>query len=187
MAVIINKSASVTNWDASPTFIPTTGEGADGMLRCANDNTTQATTDSVGSTYRLVRIPTNAKIKRVIFNSVSIVAAAADFDIAFSDSPNESAGYQQFQSTSVGVVQLAAGDNKLFGAAATIAATTQKDVTFAGTFTLASQNIPLWQVLINLGATQFTADPGGMFDFLLKLTTISTTGGTVGIEIDYVE
>ena len=62
-----------------------------------------------------------------------------------------------------------------------------KDFTFKGTFTPAMQNIPMWQNLVTLGATQFTADPGGFFDIFIKVTTAVTTGGVLSAELYYVE
>lgn len=188
MAVVTTKSLSIINQDASPIVANTQGEGGPGFLRATNDVLTAVAADSIGSVYRLVRIPTNAKVKRVLINAVAITVAAADIDVLFSDSLTD--GTQgAFNSLANPVVLITAGaDNKLFGAAQTLAgAPTQVDKTFAGTFTLAHMNLPLWQVLVNLGATQFTADPGGFFDLGFKLTAAVTVGGTCGIEVDYVE
>jgi hypothetical protein len=88
-----------------------------------------------------------------------------------------------------GIVQITGPvDNKLFGAAQTLAGPlSHKDTTFLGTFTPVHQNLPLWQVLVNLGATQFTTDPGGFFDLVLKLTAAVTVGGPAALRCDYVE
>lgn len=191
MAVVTTKSASIGNWDASPIFIPTTGEGADAPLRMANDFAASASGDSIGSIYRCVRIPTNAKIKRVTLATTTAIggAGAGDIDVAFSDSLTD--GTQNaFSQLANPVVQTSGpADNKLFGAAASLIGTatpTLQDKTFQGTFTFAHQNIPLWQVLVNLGCTQFIADPGGFFDIVVKLTTaITVAGGNVDIMVDY--
>jgi hypothetical protein len=46
----------------------------------------------------------------------------------------------------------------------------------------------MWQVLVNLGATQFTADPGGYFDLVIKTTTaITVAAGLVALQVDYVQ
>jgi hypothetical protein len=188
MAVVFTKSASITGLDASPGVASTTGEGAQGNMRCANDAITTVVGDSIGSVYRIVRIPTDAKIKRVLFNYPGSTAGAGDFDVLFSDSPYE--GGAAYQALAGGVVQTTGpADNKLFGTALTlIGSQKQIDITFSGTFTVAHQNLPLWQVLVNLGATQFTSDPGGAFDIGVKLTTaLTVTAGLLGIEVDYVE
>lgn len=184
MAVVTSKSASITNWDATPVFIPTTGEGCEGPLRIVNDSAAVATTDSIGSIYRLVRIPTNAKIKRVLLDTTGDTTMTADIDVAFSDSTTD--GTQQ--SLAGGIVQVTGPvDNKLFGAARTMAAQTRVDITFLGTFVFSHQNLPLWQVLVALGATQFVADPGGFFDIVAKSVVTDTVAGTINLEVDYVE
>jgi hypothetical protein len=189
MAVVTTKSASITAFDASPGVAVTTGEGGQGNLRCNNDFVTGVVGDSIGSVYRMVRIPTDAKVKRVLFtNMVGATAGAGDIDVFFSDSPYE--GSAAYQALAGGAVQITGPvDNRLFGVAQTlIGVQKQVDVTFANTFTPAHQNLPLWQVLVNLGATQFTADPGGAFDIGMKLTiAITVATGVISLEVDYVE
>lgn len=187
MAVVTTKSPSITNWDALPVFIPTTGEGIEGPMRCITDNVTSVVGDSIGSIYRFVRIPTNAKVKRVLLNIFTAsTAGAADIDIAFSDSATD--GTQP--ALAGGIVQITGpADNKIFASAFTLTATAnQKDMTFNTTsFTAVNQNQPLWQVLVGLGATQFTTDPGGFFDIVMKLTTaVTVTAGVISMEADYV-
>jgi hypothetical protein len=184
MAGHILKSPSITNLDASPIVANTIGEGGPGFVRMVSDVVTTVSADDNTSTYRMVRIPTNAKVKKVVMTSAAASAGAADIDVAFSDSTTD--GTQQ--SLAGGIVQVTGPvDNKLFGAASSLVAQTKVDITTAGTFTLAMQNLPLWQVLVNLGATQFTADPGGFFDILVRVTTTITTGGILQIEVWYVE
>jgi len=194
MAVVTTKSPSITNWDASPIFIPTTGEGCEGPLRIITDSVASAVGDSIASIYRCVRIPTNAKIKRVTLSSTTAVggAGAGDIDIAFSDSATD--GTQP--ALAGGIVQLTGPvDNKLFGAAVSLIGTatpTLQDKTFQGTgpnqLTFAGQNMPIWAFLVSLGATQFITDPGGFFDIVVKLTTaITVAPGAVNIMCEYVE
>src|SRR5712671_2793865 len=116
MAVVTTKSASITSLDASPGVAVTTGEGAQGNLRDGSDNITAVVGDSIASVYRLVRIPTDAKVKQVIFNYPGSTAGAGDFDVFFSDSPYE--GGAAYQALAGGVVQITGPvDNKLFGSA----------------------------------------------------------------------
>jgi hypothetical protein len=186
MATEALKSTSITNQDASPIVANTIGEGAPGLMRCANDRVASTAAVTIGSTYRTVRIPTNAKVKRVLLSCAAHGGATAfDVDVAFSDSTTD--GTQP--SLQGGIVQITGPvDNKLFGSALTaVSALKNSDITFSGTFTTTHQNQPLWQVLVNLGATQFTADPGGFFDIVLKSTATDTSGGDLAIEVDYVE
>src|SRR6516162_4477065 len=123
------KSPSITNLDATPIVANPTGEGAQGPVRIVSD---------------------------VVTTSAAAAAGAADIDVAFSDSNTDGTP----PSLAGGIVQVTGPvDNKLFGAASSLVAQVKVDITTAGTFTLAMQNLPLWQVLVNLGATQFAADP----------------------------
>jgi hypothetical protein len=194
MALVITKSASITSWDSTPIVDVTTGEGAPGFLKCVNDTVTAPLSGTIGDMLRFVRIPTNAKLKHVLLSiTVGNTAGAADIDVAFSDSTVD--GTNQSLATLVNpVVQLTGpADNKLFGSAKSLITpiTVPADQIFSGTaFTLtpAMTNLPLWQALVNLGATQFTTDPGGWFDIIMKETTVPTvTPPVVSIEAQYVE
>ena len=190
MAVVTVKSLSITNMDASPIIAMSVGEGSPGILRAANDFVTATVGDSIGSVYKLCRIPVNAKVKRVLLTyPTASTAGATDLDVAFSDSLTD--GTQSaFNSLANPVVQLSGPvDNKLFGSATLLTSPLKNsDVTFGNTFTPQHQNLPLWQVLVNLGATQFTSDPGGFFDIVAKMTTaLTVAAGSFGVEVDYVE
>jgi len=190
MAVVTTKSLSITNLDASPIVANAVGEGAPGITRVVMDSITAVVGDSIGSIYRLCRIPTTAKIKSVYLYSPSITTGAGDIELMFSDSLTD--GTQQaLNALANPVVQISGpADNKMFGSAVTLAASAaRQDVTFKNTssFLPAYQNLPVWQVLVALGATQFTTDPGGFFDLGIKLTTaIATAGGVVSGEVYYV-
>jgi hypothetical protein len=190
MAVVTVKSLSITNLDATPIIAMPVGEGANGLLRCANDFVTATVGDSIGSVYRCCRIPTNAKVKRVLLTyPTASTAGATDIDVAFSDSLTD--GTQQpFATLANPVVQLTGPvDNKLFGSGTVLTSSLKNsDVTFGNTFIPQHQNLPLWQVLVLLGATQFTSDPGGFFDLVAKLTVaLTVAAGPLSIECDYVE
>lgn len=182
------KSLAITNLDATPVVANTIGEGAPGYEKVLSDFTTPVSADDTTSTFRMCRFPTNAKIKDLKIFSAIATAGSADIDVAFSDSTTDGtpAGLVG------GIVQLTGPvDNKLFGAAkslvATIAAGPIIANAYQGTFTPAMQSIPMWQNLVTLGATQFTADPGGYFDILVRITTAITTGGTLSCELRYVD
>lgn len=183
------KSPSIVNLDASPVVANTVGEGAPGLLRMINDSVLTTAGVVTPSSYRLCRIPTDAKIKHVFWRSLNAPGAGAvDIDIAFSDSTSDGT-QQSFATLANPVVQVTGpADNKLFGAATTVPTTgTIAEVTYAGTFVAAHRNLPLWQVLVNLGATQFTADPGGYFDLFFNVTTAITNAVNINAEIVYVE
>lgn len=179
------KSTSITNLDASPVIANTAGQGAPGRLQCANDHVASSAAAAVGSTYRLARIPTNAKVKRVLLtNAAQGATGAINIDVAFSDSTTDGTP-ASLQGT---IPQVAAADNNLFGAAVAItAAQHNQDQTFGGTFTTAHQNMELWAVLNALGTLGWTEDPGGFFDILAKATAVLANGGDISVEVDFVE
>src|SRR5713226_1176948 len=118
MAVVTTKSPSIINWDASPVFIPTIGEGAEGPLRWVGDSLTAVVGDSATSIYRFARVPTNAKIKRVFTTVVGNTGTVTvDIDVAFSDSLTDGTQYAFSQLANSAVLITAGADNKLFGAA----------------------------------------------------------------------
>ena len=178
------KSPSITNADASPTVATTSGWGAPGRLQVVNDHVAATTGVTSGSTYRLCRLPTNAKIKKVLLTNAALsTSTAADISVAFSDSTTDGTP-ASLQGT---IPQVSAADNKLFGAAVAMAsAQKNQDQTFANTFTTAHQNMELWAVLNALGTLGWTADPGGFFDILVKTTATVTAGGDISIEVDFV-
>lgn len=185
MATEALKSTSITNADASPIVANTIGEGGQGMLRCSNDNVASTGGVTTGSTYKVARIPTNAKIKQVLFTCAAHGGAAAfDIDIGYSDSTTDGtpASLQGL------IVQISAADNKLFGAAVSaVSALKHNDITYSNTFTDAHKNLPLYQVLLNLGTTDWTSgDPGGFFDFILKSTATDTNGGNLALQVYWV-
>jgi hypothetical protein len=177
------KSTSITNLDASPVTANTVGEFNQGTVRMISDQVTAVSADDTTSTFKLVRIPTNAKIKKLVLDSAVAGAGAADFNVVHSDSANDGTP-SALQGT---IPQISAANNKLFGAAQTLVAQTRVDYTLKGTFTLAHMNLPLWQVLVNLGVTTFTLDPGGFFDIQANVTTTVSTGGIINMECWYVE
>jgi hypothetical protein len=187
MAIVTTKSASITGLDASPPFWSPIGEGGAGPKQTISDFVAATSGDSIGSIYRFCRVPTNAKIKRVRLSSLVTGAGAGDIDIAYSDSLTDGTN-PILQAASSGIVQISAADNKIFGSAVTLTTPIKyQDQTFANIWTIQNSNQPLWAALINLGVTQFSSDPGGKFDFVIKLTTgISVASGTIGLEVGYV-
>jgi len=185
MATEALKTTPIAALDALPPLFPTIGEGGAGHLKSINAHVVATAGVTSGSTYRMVRIPTNAKVKRVFLtNAAQGATGNIDIDVAFSDSSGEN---QQFQQFAGGIVQISAADNKLFGSAVAITSAQKNlDLTFQNTFTTDHMNLPLWQVLINLGTTQFVSDPGGNFDILLKTTSTLANGGDLSIEVQFV-
>jgi hypothetical protein len=79
MAVDHVKSTFITNLDASPAVINTAGEGGPAPLKSIDGYATAVASSSVGATYQLVRIPSNAKVKNITFESEA--QGAGKFDL----------------------------------------------------------------------------------------------------------
>ena len=156
----------------------TAGEGNQAPLLQVSDTVIVASGDTSASTYSFVRLPTSAHVKKVTLNTTSIASAgAADFNVRFSDSIVDGTP-QALQST---IPQLSSANNKLFGAAQSLLAGLNTDLTYANptNYPLGSENQPLWQVL------GYTSDPGGFFDIVAYVTTGVTTGGVAMLKVDY--
>jgi hypothetical protein len=173
-------AAAVQN--VNPVVYNTAGEGAAGTMKQVTDKVTIVSGDNTSSTYSFVRIPTNAHVKKVLYRAVSVAGAgAADFNVRFSDSQTDGTP-QALQGT---IPQISSANNKLFGAAQSLLATSSGagslDLTYANitNFPYGSENQPLWEVL------GFTTDPGGAFDIVAYVTTGVTTGGTALLVVDY--
>ena len=70
------KSTSITNLDATPYVQNTSGEGAQGFLRVVNDYETPLAADATGSTYQILRVRSNVKLKHLYFESQAQGAGA---------------------------------------------------------------------------------------------------------------
>jgi hypothetical protein len=95
MAADTLKSFSITNLDTVPVAPNTTGEpGGPGYSKTVDDMVTVTATGiaTLASTYRLIRFPTNAKIKALTvatnkaLDSHSSSTLAFDLNVVFSDS-----------------------------------------------------------------------------------------------------
>lgn len=172
------KSQQITDLDASPVVRNDAGRNAAGILRFVDGGVTAVDGDDTSSVYKLVRIPSNAVIKRVTIMSRIASAGSADINVAYSDSTTD--GTQPgLQGT---IPQISAANNKLFGAAQSLVlAGVPTNFTFKNTYmTTARMNLPLWSVL------GLTTDPGGFFDIQANITTGVTTGGQVYCGVDYI-
>jgi hypothetical protein len=176
MAVDHVKSTPITNLDASPIVPNTSGEGASGFLVNIEGSAVALASSSVDATYQLVRVPSNAKIKRIVFESAA--QTAGKFDIGVYYATDGQGGKP------TALLAAAAIDQDLFVSAVDCAsAVSRTDVTNeSGTYTIDKRNQPLWQ------AAGLSSDPGGQFDIVATVVTTAVTTGTgrLGISVDYV-
>lgn len=185
MAADTLKSASITNLDAIPVVPQSTGEGSPGYSRVHSDSVapTAGGLASTSSVYKLVRVPTNAKLKSInlvtdaALDTNATPTLAGKLGAFYSDSTVD--GTQAaLQGTAVnsGADFLAAATK--FGAATTL------NIDGLAALSLPNRNKPLWSAL------GLASDPGGFFDIVLSLTAVAATanaGGNVGVIVQYVD
>lgn len=176
MAVEHVKSTPVSNADAQPPVANTVGEGAPGSLREVSGFVTVPASSSVDSTFRCVRVPTNAIVKAVVFTSEA--QANANFDIGVY--------YPTTGRTATADLAANAIDQDFFASGVSADAdVAPTDVTFEAESTGYERdewNTPLWEAL------GLSSDPGGEgFDIVLTVTEAVTTGtGVSGLSVRYV-
>lgn len=176
MAVSHLKSTPITNLDATPAVQNTAGEGAPGYVRSVKGSVVAIAADSVDTTYRLVRVPSNAQIDSVVISSDAQGAGAVDVGVY----------YPTIGKTGLPDLAANAIDRDFFASAVDLAsAVVATDITFeaGGTtgYAKSEYNTPIWQAL------GLTTDPGGFFDIVATVTTTAvTTGtGTIALRVNY--
>lgn len=172
------KSASITNLDASPIVANSSGVGAAIITRKTADKVTvtAAGIQASGSTYKMVRVPTNIQLKHVNFFADSALdtggaSAALTFDVGvfYSDSTTDGTPAAN-QGTAV-------SDNCIADAYV-IKGITSAYAVEAGKWTSANRQLPLWQ------AAGLSSDPGGNFDIVVTVETGANTGAAVAFELE---
>lgn len=131
------------------------------------DQVTVTSGDSIGSSYRVVRIPSNAIVTSARLFTGAVTTGAADI------------GLYQTAANGGAVV-----DADFFVAAQTIA-TASADINILGgntaTYGPANRGKRIWEVL------GLTADPIREYDVVLTLTAAATGTAQTGVAIAYVE
>lgn len=175
------KSTAITNLDATPIVPSTAGEGASAYLKTVEGFVTAVAADAAGSTYRLVRFPSNAKIKSVVFTSEAQGAGKVQLGVYYSDSTTDgtSVANQGVVVPTTGV-NFFANDIDLTSAVQPTEEVFQNMAT-GGANNLSLANQPIWQAL------GLTSDPGGFMDLVATVhTTAITTGtGRLGVSVRY--
>jgi hypothetical protein len=176
MAVEHLKSTYLTNLDATPYLQNTVGEGAPGTLRHSGGYATVSASASVGSTYQLARIPTNAKVKALVFESEAQGAGKFQIGVYYSDSTIDGTAVANQGAVVSGSVAFFASDIDCSSAVARAGYTNN-----SGNYTMDKRAQPLWQAL------GLTTDPGGFFDIVATVHTTAVTTGTgkIGAEAEY--
>lgn len=186
MAADILKSLSITNADTFPIIVPNpTGNGANGYAKNITDfcTTTAAGLVQTTSTYKMVRLPSNCKIKSIKLTADAALdtstGLALDVGAYYSDAPttgNLDGTPVALAGTSIAVACFSA-INVGFRSSAL------GPIDALGALAVAKRNQPLWQ------AVGLTSDPGGFIDIVVAVHTAASSagGGNLGIDVNYVE
>lgn len=164
MAVENLKATAITNADATPVVF-SNASLAKGRVQNAVGTLEAANAASVGSTYRLARVPSNARVSQVLLSNDAFTTTGA--------------GDVGLYKTNGGAVV----DADFFASAVALtAAQSNVDVTHeSGVFGIEDAEQMLWQAL------GLTADPQIEYDVAITLTTANGAGGphTVTLKVEY--
>ena len=165
MAVVNTKSTAITNADATPPVL-TSSYIAGGILRESVGTVEAAAADDNDSIYRMVRVPSNARITNVLVASDAVTGSS---------------------DVNVGVWQTAANggavvSENVFGDAVDLSsATAYTDVileTTAADIDKAEKR--LWELL------GLSADPQRDYDICLKAVAAASAAGTYSMKVRFV-
>lgn len=163
MAVVNQTSASLTTRNAG-TLV--NAGAASVRTEAVVEQMTVTNTDSIGSTYRLVRIPSNAiVISAQAFNG-AVTTAAADIGLYQTAANGGAVVDADFFTAALSIAAASAGANILGGNTAT--------------YGPANRNKRIWEVL------GLTADPQREYDVALTLTAAATGTAPAGVSLTYV-
>ena len=177
MAVDHVKSSFITNLDASPAVANTAGEGGPGTTKSVEGSAVAVASSSADATYQLVRVPSNCKVKSLLFESAA--QGAGKFDVGLYYATDGEGGKPN------ALLAAAAIDQDFFAdvvdCASAVAIT--EIVNEAGTYTIDKRTQPIWQ------AVGLTSDPGGYFDIVatVKTTAVTTGTGRFGVRCTYTD
>lgn len=177
MAVDHVKSTPITNLDSSPAVQNTAGEGGAAPLKCISSGSVVAVaSSSQNATYQFVRVPSNAKVKAMFFESAAQAGGTVDIGLYYA---TDGVGGKPTSLLAANAINQA-----LFASAVAVTSLSQPTnvVNESGSFGPDKQIQPLWQ------AAGLSADPGGNFDIVGTINSAITTGtGAMGMTVLYTD
>ena len=164
MAVEVKKSTAITNRDSN---LLTDSALAGAFLKEIIGLGSLLTTDSVGSTYKIGEIPSNARLSQLLL-SCTAAGATGTIDIGL------------YRTTKDGG---AAVDADLFASAAAItSALNDSNVAReSGTLSVANSEKTIWQLL------GLSEDPNLVYDLVATLTQVVESNATIAVKAHYVQ
>ena len=176
MAVDHVKSPFITNLDAAPPVQNTAGEGGPAMSKTSIGYATGIAASSIDATYQFIRVPSNAKVHGLNFESAAQAAGTIDIGVYYA---TDGEGGRPM------ALLAAAAISRTFFAAAvalTSASAPTNVLNQSGNNPITKRVQPLWQAL------GLASDPGGYFDIVGTLAAaITTGGGLMGMSISYTD
>lgn len=166
MAVENLKASAITNRDADPKVL-SDSILLKGRLLEACGHVAASASASVGSTYRMVEVPSNARISQILLSSDDM-GTTGDVDVGI------------YETTDNGGAVV---DADFFGSAVDVnaAALSNSDVTHeSGVFGIEDSEKPLWEAL------GLSEDPRKNYDIVLTITEAFTAGGDAVIKARFV-
>lgn len=174
-------SAAIANIDAAPPVRGTGGLEGSGKLESKLGSVQPSNGVTLGSVYRLARVPSNCSIKHVLIEETgTITTLTGDITLYYSDETLDQTGSSQGNS---GLVNSLSGASALFATAfATTATGVITDVVDkAGNYPPPNRVKKLWQ------AAGLASDPGGYFDVVMVTTATNslTAGANLSAEVQF--
>lgn len=167
MAVENLKAAAITNLDSAPVVPNQAGMGAAGYVQEIGGFVTVSAAASVASTYRLVRLPSNAKVKHLYLESEAQGAGAFNLSVYYSDSTVDGTS-----PANQGLIVPTTGDQFFASDVSAASAINTDAINESGNYPLSKRNKELWDALA------LASDPGGFLDIVAVVHTTAVTTGT---------
>lgn len=177
MAVDHVKSSTITNLDASPIVANTAGEGAGAPLKLIDGTAIAVASSSIDATYQFVRIASNAKVKKIWFETAA--QAAGQIDIGLYYATDGEGGKPTALLAANAISQAFFASAVIITGAVVITEVTNE----SGSYTADKRLQPIWQ------AVGLTSDPGGYFDITGTIVGAAVTTGTglMGLTVAYTD
>lgn len=176
MAVFNLKSTAISNRDATPKVLTDALVSNGEVLSAEGYVQSGSAADSVGSTYKLVHIPSNARVRALFLRNDAFGGSAAiNLGVYY---PSFIPGGGNLNPALAGTVISA---NLFASAYSVVAAGAAEVINQSGSITIAKMEMPLWQM------AGLAADPMIDLDIVAAVSTVFAASGYIGLEATYVK
>lgn len=177
MSTFTVKSTVISNRDASPQVMSDPLVVGGEVLEVTGYVTTYGASDGAGSLYKLLTVPSNARLSSLLLQAGALGSGAAlDIGVFWPTYIPVGAGLSASNAGAVINTQL------FCSALGCSAATALTDITNSSTNnSIANQELPLWSM------AGLTSDPGIDLDIVARVQTAIATQGVIGLKARYVK